>query len=119
MYLHKLERRFEIFHWVHLNAEELDPHNEADSALEHIWALLFLPELLQLCDELLPHRRKPGKIGKEGLPFIKIIKHTAEFRFESHHFALAYIYSTSIYLHNIPYDKLVKIFLICKLCWIK
>lgn len=46
MYLHKLKGSFEIFHGVHLNTEEFDPHNEADGALDHIRALLLLPELL-------------------------------------------------------------------------
>ncbi len=70
VYLQKLERRFKIFHWVHFNTKELDPHNEADGALDHIRALLFLPELLQLWDELLPHCRKPGRNGMV-LIFIK------------------------------------------------
>lgn len=30
VYLHKLERSFKIFDWVHFDAEELESHDEAD-----------------------------------------------------------------------------------------
>lgn len=60
MYLHKLKRRFEILHRVHLYSEKLDPHDETNGALDHGWTLLLLPELLQLVHELLLHGRKPG-----------------------------------------------------------
>lgn len=48
VYLHKLERSFKIFHGVHFDAEELESHDEADGGLEHVGALLLLPQLLQL-----------------------------------------------------------------------
>lgn len=71
VYLHKLERSFEIFHWVHLDAEELESHDEADGGLEDVGALLLLPELLQLWDELLPHCWEPaGKRKGKRLCFL-------------------------------------------------
>lgn len=48
LYLHEQEGGFKVFHWVHLNAEELDPHDETYNALDYIRALFLLPELLQL-----------------------------------------------------------------------
>lgn len=48
VYLHKLERSFKIFHWVHFDAEELESHDEADGGLDDVGALLLLSELLQL-----------------------------------------------------------------------
>lgn len=60
-YLHKLEGRLEVLHWVHLNSEEFHPHDQADDALYHIGALLFVPQLFQLCHELLLDSREPKK----------------------------------------------------------
>lgn len=48
VYLHKLERSFEIFHWVHFDAEKLESHDEADGGLDDVGALLLLSELLKL-----------------------------------------------------------------------
>lgn len=62
-YLHKLKRCFKILNRVHLNSEKLDPHDEADGALDHRRTLLFLPQLLQLIHELFLHGRKP--VGKQ------------------------------------------------------
>lgn len=61
MYLHELKRGFKILDRIHLNSEELDPHDEADGALDYIWTLLFLPQLLQLSHKLLLHSRKPER----------------------------------------------------------
>ena len=58
LYLHELEGGLKVLHGVHLDAEELDAHDEADGALGHVRALLLLPQLLQLGYELLPHRRE-------------------------------------------------------------
>lgn len=58
-YLHELKRCFKILNRVHLNSEKLDPHDEADGALDHGGTLLLLPQLLELVHELLLHGRKP------------------------------------------------------------
>lgn len=47
-HLHELKRGLKVFHWVHLNAEELDPHDKTYDAFDYIRALFLLPELLQL-----------------------------------------------------------------------
>ena len=60
-YLHELKGGLKVFHGVHLDSEELHAHDEADDALEHVGTLLLLPQLLQLRDELLPHRLEPGE----------------------------------------------------------
>lgn len=59
LYLHELEGGLEVLHGVHLDTEELDAHDEADGALDHIGTLLLLTQLLQLSYELLTHRREP------------------------------------------------------------
>lgn len=59
--LHKLERSLKVFHRVHFDSEELHAHDEADDALHNVRTLLFLPQLLQLCDELLAHCLKPAR----------------------------------------------------------
>lgn len=59
-HLHELEGGLEVLHGVHLDPEELHAHDEADDALDHVGALLLLPQLLQLRDELLTHRLEPG-----------------------------------------------------------
>lgn len=43
LHLHELEGRLEVLHGVHLNSEEFHPHYQADDALHHIGALLFVP----------------------------------------------------------------------------
>lgn len=60
-HLHELEGGLEVLHGVHLDPEELHAHDEADDALDHVGALLLLPQLLQLRDELLTHRLEPGE----------------------------------------------------------
>lgn len=64
IYLHELKRSLKILHRIHFNPEELHAHDETDDALDHIGTLLFLPELLQFCDELLPHCLKPEHTHK-------------------------------------------------------
>lgn len=59
--LHKLEGSLKVFHRVHFDSEELHAHDEADDALHHVRTLLFLPQLFQLCDELLTHCLKPAQ----------------------------------------------------------
>jgi len=59
IYLHELERSLKILHRIHFDPEELHAHDEADDAVDHVGTLLLQPELLQLCDELLPHSLKP------------------------------------------------------------
>lgn len=61
VYLHELEGGFKVFHRVHFDAEELESHDEADGGLDDVGALLLLPQLLQLGDELLPHCREPAE----------------------------------------------------------
>ncbi len=65
IYLHELKRSLKILNRIHFNPEELHAHDETDDALDHIWTLLFLPELLQFCDELLPHCLKPEHTHKD------------------------------------------------------
>lgn len=64
-YLHKLKRCLKILNGIHLDSEKLDPHDEADGALDYRRTLLFLPQLLQLSHELLLHGRKPVRKKKE------------------------------------------------------
>lgn len=59
-YLHELEGGLKVLHGVHLDPEELHAHDETDDTLEDVGTLLLLPQLLQLCDELLPHRLEPA-----------------------------------------------------------
>lgn len=59
IYLHELKRGLKILHGIHFDPEELHSHDETDDALDYVGTLLFLPELLQFCDELLPHCLKP------------------------------------------------------------
>lgn len=61
VYLHELEGSFKVFHWVHFDAEKLESHDEADGGLDDVRALLFLPQLLELGDELLPHCWEPAE----------------------------------------------------------
>lgn len=67
MYLHELKGSFKIFNRIHLDSEKLEPHDEANGALDHDWTLLFLPQLLQLSQKLLFHSRKPKKIEDSGV----------------------------------------------------
>lgn len=73
-YLHELKGEFKVLHRVHFDAEELEAHDEANGGLDDVGALLLLPQLLQLGDELLPHCREPAedtgsqKLSKQ-LPF--------------------------------------------------
>lgn len=60
-HLHKLEGRLKVLHRVHLNTEELHPHDQADDTLDHIGTLLFVPQLFQLCHEFLLDSREPKK----------------------------------------------------------
>lgn len=66
LHLHELEGGLEVLHGVHLDAEELDAHDEADGALKHGRALLLLPKLFQLRHELLLHGREPAAAGMIG-----------------------------------------------------
>lgn len=59
-HLHELEGELKVLHRVHFDAEELEAHDEADGGLDDVGALLLLPQLLQLGDELLPHCREPA-----------------------------------------------------------
>lgn len=61
VYLHELEGSFKVFHRVHFDAEKLESHDEADGGLDDVRALLFLPQLLELGDELLSHCWEPAK----------------------------------------------------------
>lgn len=60
-HLHELERGLKVLHGIHLDPEELHAHDEADYALAHVRTHVLLPQLLQLRDELLPHRLEPGR----------------------------------------------------------
>lgn len=61
LYLHELEGSFKVFHRVHFDAEKLESHDEADGGLDDVRALLLLSQLLELRDELLPHRWEPAE----------------------------------------------------------
>lgn len=60
-YLHELKRSLKILHRIHFDPEELHAHDETDNALHYVWTLLFLPKLLQFCDEFFPHCLKPER----------------------------------------------------------
>lgn len=62
IYLHELKGRLKVLHGIHFDPEELHAHDETDDALDHVGTLLFVPELFQFCDELLPHSLKPAQI---------------------------------------------------------
>ena len=64
-YLQELEGGLEVLDGVHLDPEELDSHDEANGALDHVGALLLLPQLLQLTQEPLLHCREPGEEEEE------------------------------------------------------
>lgn len=61
LHLHELKGGFKVFYWIHLNAEELDPHDKTYDAFDYIRALFLLPKLLQLGDKLLPYCGKPKR----------------------------------------------------------
>lgn len=61
IYLHELKGRLKVLHGIHFDPKELHAHDETDDALDYVGTLLFLPELLQFCDELLPHSLKPER----------------------------------------------------------
>lgn len=64
-YLHELKGSFKVLHRIHLDPEELHAHDETDDALNYKGTLLFLPELLQFCDEFLSHCLKPEHAHKD------------------------------------------------------
>jgi len=65
VYLHELKGGFKLLNGIHLHPEKLHTHYEADGALDHVRALLFLTELLQLTYEPLFNRRKSTKKKKK------------------------------------------------------
>lgn len=73
IYLHKLKRSLKILHGIHFNPKELHAHDETDNALDYVRTLLFLPELLQFCDELLPHCLEPEHRGRDILALTKTL----------------------------------------------
>lgn len=70
-HLHELKGSLKVLHGIHLDPEELHAHDETDDALDHEGTLLLLPQLLQFCDEFLPHCLKPEHVHGDEKDLLK------------------------------------------------